>query len=129
MAEEGAQVRAVTLNAVAFVEFLKRFMRYRRKPVFLVVDGHPSHRASLVANYVASTQGNLELHFLPPYAPGLNPNEFVWSEVRKHETPKTPLRENESLRTRMQHDLNRIKAQPRLVRSFFRAPSAAYPAA
>jgi transposase len=116
------------LNAAAFVEFLKRFMRYRRQPVFLVVDGHPSHRANLVANYVASTQGNLELHFLPPYAPDLNPDEFVWSHVRKHGTSKTPLRENESLRTRMQHDLNRIKAQPRLVRSFFRAPSVAYTA-
>jgi transposase len=45
--------------------------------VFLVVDGHPSHRANGVAQYVQSLEGRLELHFLPGYAPDLNPDEFV----------------------------------------------------
>jgi len=116
------------LNAEAFVDFLKRFMRYRRRPVFLVVDGHPSHKAKLVAKYVAATEGQLELHFLPPYAPDLNPDEFVWSHLRQHGTSKTPLRQNESLRRRVEHDLARIRSQPRLVRSFFHAPSVAYTA-
>lgn len=116
------------LNAAAFAEFLKRFMRYRRRPVFLVVDGHPSHKAKLVARFVAETEGMLELHFLPPYAPDLNPDEFVWSHLRKHGTSKTPLRLNESLRGRVEHDLASIRDQPSLVRSFFCAPSVAYTA-
>jgi transposase len=114
------------LNASAFVEFLKRFLRYRRRPVFLVVDGHPSHKAKLVAKFVAATQGRLELHFLPPYAPDLNPDEFVWGHLRKHGTSKTPLRQNESLRARVENDLLAIQLRPTLVRAFFRAPSVAY---
>lgn len=116
------------LNAYAFVEFLKRFLRYRRRPVYLVVDGHPSHKAKLVAKFVAATEGRLELHFLPPYAPDLNPDEFVWGHLRKHGTSKTPLRQNESLRTRVEGDLARIQACPSLVKSFFCAPSVAYTA-
>ena len=51
--------------------------------MFLVVDGHPSHRAKVVAKYVAACRGGLELHFLPPYAPDLNPDEFVWQHASK----------------------------------------------
>jgi transposase len=114
------------LNAFAFIQFLKRFMRYRRRPVILVVDGHPSHRAKSVAKFIQDMEGRLELHFLPPYAPDLNPDEFVWAHLRRHGTSKTPLRKNESLRARVEHDLARIQSQPEIVRSFFHAPSVAY---
>lgn len=67
------------LNAVRFVELVKHFMRGRRSPVFLVLDGHPAHSAKVVADYVQRLVGRLELHFLPGYAPELNPDEFVWT--------------------------------------------------
>lgn len=114
------------LNAQRFIEFLRRFLRYRRRSVFLVVDKHPAHRAHAVARFVQEQLGRLELHFLPGYAPDLNPDEFVWSHLRKVGTSKTPLRRNESLRRRVEHDLAAIQAQPHLVRSFFCAPSVAY---
>src|SRR6266581_4000417 len=60
------------LNAGRFVEFLQDFMKGRRERVFLVVDGHPSHKAKLVQGYIQSLAGKLELHPLPPYAPDLN---------------------------------------------------------
>jgi transposase len=114
------------LNATRFVEFLKVFMRNRRCPVFLVIDGLPAHKARLVAAYVQSLKGKLELHFLPGYAPELNPDEFVWNHIRHHGTTKTPLRKNESLRSRVEQNLAAIKSSPHLVRSFFHAPSVVY---
>jgi transposase len=114
------------LNATRFVEFLKAFMRNRRRPVFLVIDGLPAHKARLVAAYVQSLEGKLELHFLPGYAPDLNPDEFVWNHLRHHGTTKTPLRKNESLRNRVEQNLADIKCSPKLVRSFFLASSGAY---
>jgi transposase len=114
------------VNATRFVEFLKAFIRNRRRQVFLVVDGLPAHKARLVAAYVQSLQGRLELHFLPGYAPDLNPDEFVWNHLRHHGTTKKPLLKNESLRRRMEHNLAAIKDSPHLVQSFFHAPSVAY---
>jgi hypothetical protein len=67
-------------NAGRFIGFLKDFRRGRSRPVFMVLDGHPSHRAQIVAEYVQSLKGKLELHFLPGYAPELNPDEFVWNQ-------------------------------------------------
>jgi transposase len=114
------------VNAARFVEFLKAFMRTRRRRVFLVVDGLPAHKARLVAAYVQSLKGKLELHFLPGYAPDLNPDEFVWNHLRHHGTTKKPLMKNESLRRRVEHNLAAIQNSPQLVQSFFYAPSVSY---
>jgi transposase len=113
-------------NATRFVDFLRQFLRTRRRPLILIVDGHPSHRAKLVARYIESLKGRLEIHFLPGYAPDLNPDEFVWNHLRHHGTSKKPLRHNESLRDRVENDLAAIKQQRRLVKAFFCAASVAY---
>ena len=114
------------LDAEAFVEFLKNFMQERNGKVFLVVDGHPAHHAKRVAEYVQSLGGRLELHFLPPYAPDLNPDEFVWSYMKNNGVSKKPLKKNESLQQRVEEDLQKIHTNRRLVRSFFCAQSVAY---
>ena|SRR5438128_6216063 len=49
------------LNAGLFVEFLNDFMRGRTYKVYLVVGGHPGHKANVVKEYVQSTVGRLEL--------------------------------------------------------------------
>jgi transposase len=121
-----SQVYTGMLNAGRFVEFLKDFRRGGRGKVFLVVDGHPSHRAKVVAAYVAACRGELELHFLPPYAPDLNPDEFVWQYAKTNGVAKKPLQQNESLKQRVASDLSAIQANSKLVRSFFGAPSVVY---
>jgi transposase len=116
------------LNALRFIQFLRDFRATRRRPVFLVVDKHPAHIAKVVAEYVQSLRGKLELHFLPGYAPDLNPDEFVWNHLRQKGVSKTPLRQNESLRARVAQDLANIKRDRQLISSFFQAPTVAYAA-
>jgi transposase len=114
------------LNADSFMGLLRNFLRYRRGPVFLVLDSHPAHIAKVVARHVQALKGKLELHFLPGYAPELNPDEFVWNHLKRQGVSKTPLKKGESLPERVHQDLTTIKSKPHLVRSFFRAPSVAY---
>jgi transposase len=116
------------LNAESFVLFLQNFMKGRQGKVILVVDGHPSHTAKAVQRYVESTEGRLELQRLPSYAPDLNPDEYVWSHMKKNGVSKKPLKQNEALRERVEEDLLKIKGDPALVRSFFGAKSVAYAA-
>jgi len=114
------------MTAELFVSLLGKMMRYRTKPVHLVVDGLPAHKTKLVKNYVQSTRGRLTLHVLPGYAPELNPDEAVWSHMKRTGVARAPLRKGERLRDKIDAQLAAIKAAPRLVRSFFRAPSVAY---
>lgn len=114
------------LNAEQFVDLLKHMMRHRKKPVHLVLDGLPAHKKTCVRDYVAATKGRLTLHFLPGYAPDLNPDELVWSHVKRTGVARRPLRKGETLRDRIEHQLEAIRHMPRLIRSFFQAPSVAY---
>ena len=53
-------------------------------PIFLVVDGHPTHKAKSVKRFVQEQNGWLELHYLPAYAPELNPDELVWNDLKNN---------------------------------------------
>ena len=114
------------LNAELFIELLQQLMHRRKKPVHLVLDSLPAHKKAIVGQYVASTNGRLTLHFLPGYAPDLNPDELVWSHVKRTGTARRPLLKGEKLRDKIEEQLAKIQQLPRLVRSFFHAPSVAY---
>lgn len=109
-----------------FVTLLKKLMYRRRKKLHLVLDGLPAHKKAVVKEYVASTHGKLTLHFLPGYAPDLNPDELVWSYAKRTGPARRPLQKGETLQERVHAQLAEIGRQPALVRSFFKHPSVAY---
>ena len=114
------------LNAELFIELLKKLMKGRSKPVHLVVDGLPAHKKANVREYIASTRGKLSMHVLPGYAPDLNPDELVWSYVKRTGVARNPLRAGEKLELRIEKQLHDVQRNRRLVRSFFGTPSVAY---
>lgn len=114
------------LNGELFVQLLQQMMTRRRKPVHLVLDSLPAHKRAIVSEYVASTQGKLTLHFLPGYAPDLNPDELVWSHVKRTGVARRPLQKGETLREKIYEQLANLQRLPSLIRSFFNAPSVAY---
>lgn len=114
------------LSGELFVDLLKQLMYKRKKPVRLVVDGLPAHKKALVRDYVASTNGKLSLHFLPGYAPDLNPDELVWSHAKRTGVARSPLKAGENLQCRVDAQLQDIANDSALVRSFFRHPSVSY---
>jgi transposase len=66
------------------VEFLKALLAHLRRPLLIVWDSSRPHRSHLVRDYVASTENSIQLHFLPGYAPELNPVEFLWAWLKRH---------------------------------------------
>lgn len=114
------------LNGELFVTLLRRLMHRRRRSLHLIVDGLPAHKTRLVRDYVVELQGKLTLHFLPGYAPELNPDELVWSHAKRTGNARRPLRKGEKLEERVAAQLADMGKMPALIRSFFRHPSVAY---
>ena len=114
------------LTGELFVQLLQKLMHRRKKAVHLVVDGLPAHKKAAVNQYVASTHGKLTLHFLPGYAPDLNPDELVWSHTKRTGVARRPLQKGEKLEERVNEQLQAVADNPSLVRSFFGHPSVAY---
>jgi len=116
------------VNAGVFIAFSKRLLHGAERPIFLIVDGHPSHKAKKVNEFVKSTQGKLRLFFLPPYSPELNPDELVWNDLKNNGIGRISLSGPDHLRREVLSHLRRLQKLPDLIRSFFRAPTTRYAA-
>jgi len=115
-----------TTTAKSFIQFCKRLLHDAPGPVYLIVDGHPSHRARAVKDYVASTAGRLQLFFLPGYSPELNPDEWVWKNVKNDRIGKTGVTSKDDLKARAAGALRRLQKLPALLRGFFADPHLHY---
>lgn len=117
-----------TVTATVFREFLKRLITGVERKVFLIVDGHPAHKAKLIRQFVADHSDRIELFFLPPYSPELNPDELVWGNVKAKIAKKT-IQTKDELKAAVHSTLAQLQKLPDLVASFFRTPSCSYAAA
>ena len=114
-----------TVTATLFRAFLRRLLVGQERPVFLIVDGHPTHKAKLVRQFVEEQKGRLKLLFLPPYSPELNPDELVWGHIKKAVAKTTPVTKTE-LKERVHSALCRLQKLPQIVASFFHHPTCRY---
>jgi len=110
-----------------FCEFLKRLIHNAPGTVFLILDGHPVHHASLVKKFVEATNGRLRLFYLPPYSPELNPDELVWNNV-KAKIGRASLKGPDDFHHKVRHHLMSLQRCPQKIRSFFNEPSVRYAA-
>jgi transposase len=95
-------------------------------PVYLVVDGHPTHRSKLVKQFVASTNGALKLFVLPAYSPQLNPDEWVWKNVKHDRVGRTSVTDADDFKAKIIGALRRLQKMPHIVRAFFADPDLRY---
>ena len=74
-----------TLTAVVFLAFLKHVLRTyaHAHKIYIVVDNAKSHHAKLLKPFLKLVAWKLELSFLPPYSPKLNPAEDLWKLLRE----------------------------------------------
>jgi transposase len=114
-----------TVTVIVFREFLKRLMVGANNPVFVIVDGHPTHKAKLVKKYVESLNGQLKHFFLPSYSPQLNPDETVWAHVKREVGKKTVV-SLEEMKVQALSALHRLQKMPGLLKSFFEQPEVQY---
>jgi transposase len=73
-------------NTQGFLALLsRRRRRGQGKVLYLFVDRARWHRGPQVKQYLAAHR-EIYLEYLPPYQPGLNPQERVWRQLRYERT-------------------------------------------
>lgn len=113
-------------TAPVFIVFLKRLIHKQTTPIFLIIDGHPIHKSKKVKEFVQSTNGKLELFFLPGYSPDLNPDESVWSYVKHHTVGKKTVTGPDQFKKLVLNALFSLIHKPHTIVAFFHKPSLQY---
>jgi transposase len=114
------------MNSERFIEFLKKLLTDAAGPIFLIIDGVSYHKSKAVMNFVESTEGRLKLFHLPAYSPQLNPDEWVWNNVKNTQIGRKIVTRKSDLANNAWNALQRLKDLPWLVRGFFHDPNLAY---
>lgn len=115
-----------SFTAATFIEFCKKLLHDADGPVYLIVDGHPTHKAKAVKKFVAKTEGRLKLFVLPAYSPQLNPDEWVWKNVKHDRVGRTSVTNADQFKTKIIGALRRLQNTPHLIRAFFSDPDLHY---
>jgi transposase len=71
------------MNGKKFIEFLRRLTKGQRQKIMLIIDNATYHKSALVLDYVAKHADKIELVFLPPYAPEINPDEYLNNALKQ----------------------------------------------
>ena len=116
------------LTAQIFILFLERLIANRRRKLIWIVDRHPVHRSSLVQQWFQEHRDKIEMHFLPSYAPQLNPAEYLNGDVKQGVHSKPPTRNLKELKGRLRSHLHKLQKLPTRIIKYFRHPFIAYAA-
>jgi transposase len=114
------------INAEDFAVFCRKLMADAARPVFLILDNSRVHHAKIITRLAADSGGRLTLFFLPPYSPELNPDEWVWKNVKHDHAGRAAALSHDDLYAIATTALDRLRAAPDLVRRFFADPVLQY---
>jgi transposase len=106
-------------RADVFVDFLRRLVRQAGCKVFVVVDRHPVHRSRKVRAWVDAHAEQVELFFLPPYSPQLNPDECLNQDVKTNAAGRRRARDRAELVHNVRSYLRSRQRKPHVVRRYF----------
>lgn len=115
-----------SITADVICNFLNRLMHGAQNPIFLIWDGHPTHRSKKVRECIESYDGELEVYFLPSYSPELNPTEQVWRSVKNHGVGRKTVFGPDQLKSAVIGYLRRLQKIPKIVAAFFKHPDCRY---
>src|SRR5690242_16771131 len=103
---------------VAFLKALRRHLGDRK--LLIVWDRLQAHRSRLVREYVESQEGAIHLEFLPPYAPELNPVEYLWAHWKHHELANFCPKDFAELTVHARAKLRRTQRRKTLIAAFWK---------
>jgi transposase len=116
------------LNADRFLAFLRRLIKDAGRKVILIVDNLKVHKAGKVMAWVESHRHEIELHYLPSYAPDHNPTEHLNNDLKQKLRQQPQPGSKEELVERTRSVLRAIQRSPERVRAYFRPEPVRYAA-
>jgi transposase len=70
------------MNSDCFIGFMTDLVHDSKPKVFLIVDNLPAHKSHKVQDWLDKNKDRLELFYLPPYSPEMNPDEFINRDLK-----------------------------------------------
>ncbi len=107
------------MNAGKLIGFFKRLVKDAPSKVFLILGNLPVHHSRMAETWLREHAELIEVFYLPPYSPELNPDECLNADLKAAMTTKAPLRTKRQLKTATISHLRTLQRSPSPVRKCF----------
>lgn len=115
-------------NSEVFKTFLAQMIKYGKRKVFFITDNHPAHKTIKLNKWLEDHKERIEVFFIPPYSPELNPQEYVNQDLKTNIIGKKRAINKEQLKDNISNFMNKRKKDKPQVKKYFHHKHARYAA-
>ncbi|MDZ7632574.1 MAG: transposase [Gemmatimonadaceae bacterium] len=110
---------AKAIDAPTMITFFRRLCQDAERKGFVIPDNLNVHKARAVKAWLAAHAEQIEVFYLPPYAPELNPDEYLNGDLKLSVARRAPARTRSELLSTATARLRSLQRRPERVRKFF----------
>jgi len=116
----------IKLSPDVLIDFMRRLVADTKRKVFLIIDNLRTHHAKKVRAWLEKHKHEIEVFFLPPYAPEFNPDEYLNSDMKRNIGNRSMPRSDSDIVKNIRSYMKTLQLMPDKVVSFFMAPTVSY---
>lgn len=117
-----------TMTSKVMIKFLSRLIKDSNQKIFLIVDNLRVHHSNAVGQWLEENKEKIELFFLPPYSPEVNPDEYLNGDLKQRIRSGLPARSESDLTKKTRSFMKTLQRRAQHVMNYFKHPSIAYAA-
>ena len=117
-----------TMTAPVLIRFLSRLIREAGRKVLLILDNLRVHHSNKVRAWLEQRKEQIELFFLPAYAPECNPDEYLNCDLKALVHGGKPAKNRDELESSVRGAMMKLQNRPKRVMSYFKHQKIQYAA-
>jgi len=114
------------MNQQRFIDFLVRLIKDAGKKVFFIVDNLKVHHGKIVAQWLDNHKAQIEVFFLPPYAPEYNPDEYLNNDLKQNLGNRSMAHSVDDIESQTRSFLKKIQLDHKHIQRYFQHKNLAY---
>lgn len=116
------------MNVDTFKRFMGRLIKDSYRKVYLIVDNLRVHHSYALDTWLEEHKDDIELFFLPSYAPERNPDEYLNNDLKKSIENNPIVESAQELAKNVVSHMRMLQKLPERVMSYFKHHSVIYAA-
>jgi transposase len=116
------------MNTEIMIEFMEQLVEDSPRKVFLIVDNLKVHHAKLVTAWLDEHRRSIEIFYLPPYSPEINPDEYLNRDFKTGLQSSSRSESKGELVRKTEAFMNSLYQLPERVRFYFKHAKVRYAA-
>jgi transposase len=117
-----------TMTSKVLIKFMSRLIKDANRKVFLILDNPRVHHSKAVGRWLAANKEKIEVFFLPPYCPEVNPDEYLNGDLKQRIRSGLPARSEKDLTKKTRSFMKTLQRRSQHVMNYFKHPLIAYAA-